>query len=83
MLVVPVVAITVTVLSIGAKPLSTCSGSQGLRSSNSPTHMVYAPGCLCVLLQTSPGILPARLIMHKLKARPMVALARNPGPRTP
>src|SRR3989304_425382 len=83
MLVVPVGENTVTVLSTGLKPRSTCRGSQGFLSSNSLIHMVYLPGCPCVDLLTGPGIRPPMFCCTRATARPMVAFARHPGPKHP
>ena len=46
-------------------------------------HMPYRPGKPITALETWPGTRPAMLSMIRLIARPMVALARQPGPSRP
>src|SRR5579872_2120886 len=43
---------------------------------------VYLPGCPNVLLSRSPGVPPPTVNKIKRRARPIVALARFPEPKT-
>ena len=72
---------TETALSPADIPRSTWSGSQGLSSSASAMHQLYFPACPNVALSSSPGIAPITLIAMSRIARPIVALARRPGPK--
>src|SRR5215471_3651057 len=44
---------------------------------------VYRPGWPKVDIDVSPGLTPPILIITSRRARPIVALARKPGPKTP
>src|SRR2546425_8922897 len=76
-------ASTATVLSSGANPCSTASDAHGLASSCSPMQYVYRPGCASVDMLTTPGRAPPRFTQTSRTARPIVALARQPEPKTP
>ena len=67
---------SVTVLSVGANPRSTWSGSHGDASSCSPMQYVERPGWPMVDIEIWPARVPPRLIMISRNARPIVALAR-------
>ena len=70
-------------LSSGSSPNSTWRGSQGLRASFSAKQKEYRPGMARVALSISPMIKPATLRTNRRSARPIVALARYPGPKQP
>src|SRR5215467_3685821 len=76
----PSQANAVTALVPAAQPHSMCSGSHGLSVSFSPIQYVYFPGCPRQERSNSPGIAPQVFISTSRLARPMVALARLPGP---
>src|SRR5262245_21999828 len=78
----------VTVLDDLLKPWSTFKGCQpgysaGYDSSSSAMQMPYAPGCDCIFMFTTPGKALPTLSAISLSARPMVALAFQPGPYMP
>src|SRR5947207_2636147 len=62
--------------------LSCASGVHGLFSSSSAIEKVNFPGCPRVERSSSPGIAPSTLIKTRRIARPIVAFARLPLPRT-
>src|SRR5437870_2470952 len=70
----------VTVLVSGAKPRSTWSGAQGLSASFSAKQQVYLAGLPSVDLSACCGTPPPIVVMISRVARPIVALARKPGP---
>src|SRR5438093_1741860 len=70
----------VTVLVSGAKPRSTWSGAQGLFASFSAKQHVYLAGLPSVDLSACCGTPPPIVVMISRIARPIVALARKPGP---
>ena len=69
-------------LSTGAKPWSTEKGAQGLSSSFSAMQQVYFAGVPWVAWSSWCGRSPKVLIAVSRRARPIVALARNPEPKT-
>ena len=70
----------VTVLVSAAKPRSTWSGAHGLSASFSAKQQVYLAGLPSVDLSACCGTPPPIVVMISRIARPMVALARKPGP---
>ena len=74
------IAKTVTTESFLSNPRSTCSGSQELRSSHSPKHMVNFMGLPSVERSVPPGSAPPMLRTANRTARPMVAFALDPWP---
>src|SRR5689334_14322284 len=73
--------ITVTTLSLGAKPRWTWYGAQGFSSSFSPKQKVNLAGLPWVDRSISPGLAPATLSSISPSARPIVALACQPWPK--
>ena len=71
-----------TVLVSGAYPRSTWSGSHGFASAFSAMQNVYLPGWPCVDLSRTPGDAPRQFSVMSRIARPIVAFARHPGPKT-
>ena len=71
---------TVTALWSGLSPRSTCRGSQSESVSFSAMQYVYLPGCPITVRSNSPGMDAHAFIRMRRIARPMVALARLPGP---
>ena len=64
-------------------PRSTLIGSQSLPSSSSPKQNVYRAGVENVARSRKFGMARQTLRMTSRRARPMVALARQPGPKHP
>ena len=64
------------------KPLSTPKDSNGDLAIFSVMHQVYFPGCPKVALSISPDLEPVAFMRVSLIARPIVAFARWPGPKT-
>jgi hypothetical protein len=77
----PEVPTTVTTSSVRAKPRSTCNGSQGEADSFSARQNEYLAGWPRVAMSISPGFAPPTFWSTRRTARPMVALARLPGPK--
>src|SRR5438309_5454211 len=75
-------ATSVTVLSLRLKPRSTCHGSHGWFSSFSAMQHVNFPGVPIVARSETPGRYLRQLSSTSRRARPIVALARTPGPNT-
>src|SRR4029079_1087010 len=73
--------ITVTTLSVGAKPRCTWYGVHGFSSSFSPKQKVNLAGLPWVERSISPGLAPATLSSIRPSARPIVALACQPWPK--
>ena len=71
-----------TVLWSFGYPCSTLKGSQGLSSAASAMQNVYFPGCPWVEGSETPGISPPMFSSINRMARPIVAFARFPGPKT-
>ena len=78
--IVPETPTTVTTLSSRPKPRSTWSGVHGFCASFSAKQNVYLPGWPSVAMSISPGRAPPTFCNVRRTARPMVALARLPGP---
>ena len=79
----PSTAATVTALSPAPRPNRLRYGGHGLAASFSAKHQVYFAGEPCVARSVSPGSAPPTFIIISRRARPMVALARLPGPKQP
>src|ERR1700704_2196544 len=72
---------TVTADCVARKPRETCSGSQGLATSCSAKQSEYFPAQPGVDWSSTPGWQPRPLSNTSRSARPIVALARTPGPK--
>ena len=71
----------VTVLTSGASPASTWSGSHGLSASFSATQYASFAGLPWVARSPVPGSPPPTFIRTRRTARPIVTLARAPWPK--
>ena len=72
---------TVTVDCPAANPRDTWSGSHGLDASSSAKQSEYFPDQPWVDLSSTPGRQSRQFSSTSRSDRPMVALARNPGPK--
>src|SRR5689334_15519651 len=72
---------TVTADCVARRPRETCSGSQGLAASCSAKQSEYFPAQPWVDWSSTPGWQPRPFSSTSRRARPMVALARTPGPK--
>src|SRR5690349_5232654 len=72
----------VTALSLALKPRVVWNGGHGLESvSFSAMQKVYLPAWPWLLWSREPGRVPMTFRITRRTARPMVALARQPGPK--